>query len=194
MTWLRGCSAFTTCCCVARSASNSGAALPSGRACRKGTNFSFCSVSCPSSPKNQFTLLYYCITILDNSLCHDCISGLCSYYTYLQGQLARIDKASEHWQAAFATHGPNMQGWQGWRATCSMTSASGGVCVRHCSTLFRKHVLPRFCRPAPCAATPATPLEQHYDGNDTSADQPWMQRASGMCQLWCLQLELRLTT
>lgn len=32
----------------------------------------------------------------------------------------------------------------------SRTSASGGVCVRHCSTLFMKQVLPRFCSPAPC--------------------------------------------
>jgi hypothetical protein len=32
----------------------------------------------------------------------------------------------------------------------STASASGGVCVRHCSTLFMKQVLPRFCRPAPC--------------------------------------------
>ena len=33
----------------------------------------------------------------------------------------------------------------------SSTSASGGVCVRHCSTLFMKHVLPRLRRPAPCS-------------------------------------------
>jgi len=29
-------------------------------------------------------------------------------------------------------------------------SASGGVCARHCSTLFMKQVFPRFCSPAPC--------------------------------------------
>ena len=64
MTGLRCCSAFMTCCCVARSASKS-ALLPSGCECRR-------------------------------------------------------------------------------------TSASGGVCVRHCSTLFMKQVLPRFWSPAPC--------------------------------------------
>ena len=32
----------------------------------------------------------------------------------------------------------------------SRACASGGVCVRHCSTAFMKQVLPRFWRPAPC--------------------------------------------
>lgn len=36
-------------------------------------------------------------------------------------------------------------------AACdSSSSASGGVCTSDCSTLFMKHVLPRFCRPVPC--------------------------------------------
>ena len=42
---------------------------------------------------------------------------------------------------------------------CSRTSANGGVCVRHCSTLFMKQVLPRFCSPAPCAA--GLPISSH---------------------------------
>jgi hypothetical protein len=42
----------------------------------------------------------------------------------------------------------------GWGSSLSdrHSSASGGVCVRHCSTLFMKQVLPRLTRPHPCDA------------------------------------------
>ena len=52
-------------------------------------------------------------------------------------------------------------------------AASGGVCVKHCVTAFRKHVFPRFARPVPTLRT---------DGH--SMWMPWRwYRASGRSSL-----------